>query len=71
MIKLYAIKCNSGYIKNSQNEELKCVSLDKASVFGDERLNQVNEVINQAKKKGLKEIRLVTLNIIEHDPYNI
>lgn len=71
MIKLYALKCKGGYIKNSKNEEIKCVNFNKASVFGDEGLSKADEIITQAKDLGLNEIRLVELHIHEHDPYNI
>ncbi len=73
-LKLYALKCRSGYIKNDLNdlkEGYKCVDLKKASVYDENGLDKINEVMKLAEKNGFTDVRIVELEIIERDPYKV
>ncbi len=68
-MKLYAIKCRGGYVKNDTEKGYICVDLRKATVYDKVDLNRLNEVINCARDKGITDIKIVELTITERD-YN-
>lgn len=66
-MKLYALKCNGGYVRFNNQVGFQLVAMEKASVFGPDRLSQVNEIIAGAMEHGMTNVRLVELYIIEKD----
>ena len=67
MIRLYALKCDSGYIKKDSTNGCICVALEKASVFKEQNLLEVEVLLENAKASGLSGVRLIELNIIEKE----
>ncbi len=63
MIKLYALKCRDGYVRNSREEGCQCVPFNKASVYNDPV--SLEEIVLLAEKAGIKDIMRVELTIKE------
>lgn len=61
---LYALKCDEGYIKISNNG-LKTVSIQHASVFTQITEPELDSLCQQALEKGRKGLCLVELQISE------
>ena len=68
MYEMFAIKCKEGYLRIISEKEVACVSITKASVFGEEGMERATKAIEAAKVMGLTELRIVTLQVIEKDP---
>ncbi len=66
MIKLYALKCKDGYIKEDA-QKLQCVGINKASVYGKDSLEKINQLLKKAEKAGFANPRLVELTITEKE----
>ena len=64
MIKLYVLKCQDGYIKET-SEGLQCVELKKASVYDKKNLNKAKGLLEKAEEAGVTGIHLVELTITE------
>lgn len=67
MIRMFAIKCQEGYLRIINEQEITCVSLAKATVFQEVPFS-VAKVIDNAEKAGLTQLRVVELHISEKDP---
>ncbi len=65
MIKLYALKCSSGYIRNKGHEGCQCVPFNKASVFNEP--GELESLVKVAEKEGIKDVKRVELVITEKD----
>lgn len=65
MIKLYALKCRGGYIKNSSEQGCRCVPLSKASVFNDP--GSLEDIVHLAVRQGITDIKRIELTIMERD----
>ncbi len=65
MIKLYAVKCRDGYVRNSGEEGCQCVPFNKASVYNDPV--NLEDIVPLAEKAGIKDIKRVELTITERD----
>lgn len=63
--KLYVIKSDQGYFKNSASGEYTCVPLEKASVFKNITPEQVQKFFCIAEKMSLTNICLAELHITE------
>lgn len=68
MIKMFAIKCSEGYLRIVNEDEVRCVELAKATVFGSEGLETATKAIGVAKRQRLTDLRIVELEIVEKDP---
>jgi len=64
MIKLYALKCRDGYIKETSGG-LQRVELKKASVYDKDNLNKAKGILEKAEEAGFVGIHLVELTITE------
>lgn len=69
VIKLYALKCQDGYLRVSNMECYQCVEMDKASVFPLEKLSVLKEILERAKKNGLVAVRVVELIVTENEDF--
>lgn len=65
MKKLFVLKCHSGYVRSDSRLGCLCVGLDKASVFNEENLMQLEALSQRAAREGIKSVRLVELKVIE------
>ncbi|EHQ89789.1 hypothetical protein [Desulfosporosinus youngiae] len=64
-MKLYALKCRGQYLKVSDREGYQWVDLDKASVFPPEKFPVIEEYLEEVKKRGLRDVRIVELIVTE------
>ena len=69
MLILYAVKSREGYLRCISETKVEVVGLDKASVYPEKKLIKAQELVSAAQKAGLSEVRLVTLELIERDPW--
>lgn len=65
MIKLYALKCKGGYVRNSREEGCQCVPFNKASVYNDP--DSLENIARLAEKEGINDIKRVELIIMERE----
>ena len=70
MIRLYALKCDGGYVKKDSSNGCICVAIEKASVFKEQNLSEVDVLLKNASSSGLTGVRLIELNIIEKENKN-
>ena len=68
MFQMFAIKCDEGYIRILNEDQVTCVELMKATVFGKESMKRADTAIKNAEKDGLTKLRIVELQITEKDP---
>ena len=66
-LKLYALKCEGGYIRFNATDGSRCFGLNKASVYDCPDHGELQEAMHQAKNAGIKDLRLVELNIEERE----
>ncbi len=66
-IKLYALKCQEGYIRYKPGEEINYTGLDKASVYNQPGDPALQEAIRQAVAEKPKDLRMVELQLTEVD----
>ncbi|RQD77200.1 MAG: hypothetical protein D5R97_02895 [Candidatus Syntrophonatronum acetioxidans] len=67
-MKLYALKHQEGYLKDSPEGPVS-VELNKASVYKEHTSKKLKDLKKKAEREGFEEIRLIELTIIEKDPY--
>lgn len=67
-MKLYALKCQDGYLKVNGNSYC-CVGLEKASVFPVEKLSCFPDFINFAGKSGFANVKVVELIVKENEDF--
>ncbi len=65
MLKLYVLKCDGGYVRSNSPQGCSCVEIDKASVYKEINLMELETLSNRAARKGIKNVRLVVLKVIE------
>lgn len=68
-LKLFAVKCNQGFIREDLQQGPLCVSIQKASVFDESGLQRIAEMIDRARECGFTQVRKVELLITEYDPF--
>lgn len=66
-INLYVLKSDEGYMKCSPTEDIRTVSLEKASVFPEDKLKDVTELKVRLEQKGCTNVRIAKLYIKEYD----
>lgn len=66
---LYALKCENGYLRIINHDSYECVKMDKASVFPKEKLPGLQEHLGRTKEKGLINVRIVELIVIENEDF--
>lgn len=64
-MKLYALKCRGQYLRVGDRESYQWVDLDKASVFPPEKFPVIEEYLEEGKKRGLGDVRIVELVVTE------
>ena len=65
--RLWALKCDEGYIKGSGDQLITTAPLDKASVFPLAQLAEVNQLLEKLQSKGCPGIRRVQLTVAENE----
>ncbi|MDW7730616.1 MAG: hypothetical protein SCJ94_11530 [Bacillota bacterium] len=69
-VKLYALKCNQGYLRCSGDEECRFVTLNKASVYISASDVALLEARSRVLLAGATDLRLVELTLTERDYYS-
>ena len=68
-IKLYALKCEEGYIRYSLPGGSKCVGLSQATVCASPDDLRLVEAFDSAVRSAVTDLRLVELSLVENDYY--
>lgn len=66
-MKLYAVKCNGGYVRGSTIQGCACVTIEKASVFNENNMAGAYELIHAAVQNDIEGVQLVELAVIERN----
>lgn len=62
---LYALKCNSGYIRLKENHLLTDVPIEKASVFSKDNLSLMEETFMKLNTENVPGLHKVVLELHE------
>lgn len=68
-MKLYALKCDDGYLKRDQEKGCIIVSIEKASVFDENNPGAIEPLLKEIRGKGWGQIKLVELSIVEKEDF--
>jgi N-acetylglutamate synthase-like GNAT family acetyltransferase len=63
-VKLFALKCDGGYLKKAPSV-IQCVPIEKATVVSESGLEEMESLAAAAKKAGITNIFLIELVVTE------
>jgi hypothetical protein len=68
-LKLYALKYKDKYIKKDKKTGCTMVTIEKASVFNEKKLDNFEILLHEIKKKNISELKLVELIVVENENF--